>query len=241
LGTLLLFLYFTANICLQSRAESDKVISDFFGEVWMTKENWPKRFEILRYLARRAARGEGSPSVREVGGAVGFRSVQPAHKHLRKLEEAGYVEMEGVRSRGIRLTEKGWEAAGRAQLLGRVAAGRGIEAIEVRDEAFPLAAELLVVRSGKGRFWLEARGDSMTGARIEEGDLLLVEENEDPPNGTVVVALLHGEKVTVKRIYREGTQVRLRPHNGEHRDIVVPAEEVNIQGEVIYVLHPPSR
>ena len=81
----------------------------------------------------------------------------------------------------------------------------------------------------------------MTGARIEEGDLLLVEENEDPPNGTVVVALLHGEKVTVKRIYREGSQVRLRPHNGEHRDIVVPAEEVSIQGEVIYVLHPPSR
>ena len=81
----------------------------------------------------------------------------------------------------------------------------------------------------------------MTGARIEEGDLLLVEENEDPPNGTVVVALLHGEKVTVKRIYREGPQVRLRPHNGEHRDIVVPAEEISIQGVVIYVLHPPSR
>ena len=81
----------------------------------------------------------------------------------------------------------------------------------------------------------------MNGARIEEGDLLLVEENEDPPNGTVVVALLHGEKVTVKRIYREGAVVRLRPHNGEHRDIVVPAEEVRIQGEVVYVLHPPSR
>jgi repressor LexA len=132
-------------------------------------------------------------------------------------------------------------AAGRVPHLGRVAAGRGIEAIEVRDEDFPLAAELLVPRSGRGRFWLEARGDSMTGARIEEGDLLLVEENEDPPNGTVVVALLHGEKVTVKRVYREGTQVRLRPHNGEHRDIVVPAEEVRVQGEVVYVLHPPSR
>jgi repressor LexA len=204
----------------------------------MTRENWPKRFEILRYLARRMARGEGSPSVREVGRAVGFRSPQPAHKHLRKLQEAGYVEMEGVRSRGIGLTEKGWEAAGRAPMLGRVAAGRGIEAIEVKDEAF---SGLLVPRSGKGRFWLEARGDSMTGARIEEGDLLLVEENEDPPNGTVVVALLDSEKVTVKRLYREGATVRLRPHNGEHPDIVVPAEEVRIQGEIVYVLHPPGR
>jgi repressor LexA len=207
----------------------------------MTKENWPKRFEILRYLARRAARGEGSPSVREVGGAVGFRSAQTAHKHLRKLEEAGYVEMEGLRSRGIRLTEKGWEAAGRVPLLGRVAAGRGIEAIEVRDEAFPLAAELLVPRSGRGRFWLEARGDSMTGARIEEGDLLIVEEDESPPDGAVVVALLGGEKVTVKRLYREGETVRLKPQNGEHEDIVVPADQVRIQGRVTHVIHPPAR
>jgi repressor LexA len=208
----------------------------------MTKENWPKRFEILRYLARREAWGEGSPSVREVGGAVGFRSAQTAHKHLRKLEEAGYVEMEGVRSRGIRLTEKGWEAVGQLPMLGRVAAGRGLEAVPLEDEVYSFVAELLSSRSGKRRYLLRARGDSMVGAWIGEGSLLIVEENEDPPDGTVVVALIkNGEEVTVKKLYRDGERVRLAPENGDHEEIVLPAEQVRIQGEVVYVVQPPRR
>jgi repressor LexA len=80
----------------------------------------------------------------------------------------------------------------------------------------------------------------MVGARIEDGDLLVVEEDEIPPDGAVVVALLEDE-VTVKRLYREGAKVRLRPENGEHREIVVPAEEVRVQGRVLYVVHPPRR
>lgn len=81
----------------------------------------------------------------------------------------------------------------------------------------------------------------MTGARIEEGDVLVVEEDESPPNGTVVVALLGGEKATVKRLYREGETVRLKPHNSEHEDIVVPAGHVQIQGRVTHVIHPPAK
>src|ERR671916_3475264 len=106
----------------------------------MTSENWPKRMEILRYLARRVSRGEGSPSVREVGRAVGYRSSQPAHKHLRRLEEHGYVEVEDDRSRGIKLTGRGWEAAGRTPLLGRIAAGRGLEAVAGGGERYPFVA-----------------------------------------------------------------------------------------------------
>src|ERR687893_247463 len=204
----------------------------------MTHENWPKRIEILRYLARRVTRGEGSPSVREVGRAVGYRSSQPAHKHLRRLEEHGYVEVEGDRTRGIKLTEKGWEAAGRTPLLGRTAAGRGLEAVAVGDEAYSLAAELLLPGSGRRRYLLRVVGQSMIGARIEEGDLLVVEEDEDPPDGAVVVALLrNGEEVTGKRLYREGDEIRLKPHNGEHEDLVVSAENVRMQGRVVYVIH----
>jgi repressor LexA len=81
----------------------------------------------------------------------------------------------------------------------------------------------------------------MTEARIEDGDLLVVEEDEDPPDGTVVVALLNGgEEVTVKRLYRDGSKVRLKPQNGEHEDIVVLAEEVKVQGRVVWVFHPPK-
>lgn len=202
----------------------------------------PRRAEILRFLARLSA--DERPSVAEIGRAVGLRSTQTVHHHLALLEGGGYIERGEVslhQRRPVRLTMKGWDAIGRTPLLGRVAAGQGIEAITVEDDSYSLAGELLVSPSGRRRYTLTATGDSMTGARIEEGDLLLIEENEDPSNGTVVLALLRGEKVTVKRIYREGDTVRLRPENGEHEDIVVPAGEVRVQGEVIMVLHPPAR
>jgi repressor LexA len=202
----------------------------------------PKRVEILRYLARRA-RAEGPPpSVREIGAAVGLRSSQSVHHHLGKLEEEGFVARVGRGARMLGLTEKGWEAAGHMALLGRIAAGRGLEAVAFGDDAYSLAAELLAARSGRQRYLLRVVGQSMVGARIEDGDLLVVEEDEAPADGAVIVALLGGgDEVTVKRLYREGEKVRLRPENGEHEEIVVPAEEVRVQGRVIYVVHPPRR
>jgi repressor LexA len=209
-------------------------------------ENWKIRMEMLRRLARTDVRGDGPPSVREVGEAVGLRSSQTAYKHLKKLEEAGYIERGcfggggGAPPRGIRLTEKGWEAAGEMPLLGRIAAGRGLEAVTVGDEAYSLAAELVGSRSGRRRYLLRVVGQSMIGAHIADGDLLVVEEDEDPPDGAVVAALIgDGEEVTVKRLYREGDLLRLRPENGDHEDLVVPAEDVTIQGRVVYVVHPP--
>lgn len=199
----------------------------------------PRRMRILRYLARRAGEGEPPPSVREIAAAVGLRSSQTVHHHLKRLEEEGYVEREGGWAKMLRLTEKGWEVAGEMALMGRIAAGRGLEAVEAA-EAYSLAAELLAARSGKRRYLLRVVGQSMVGARIEDGDLLVVEEDEDPPDGAVIVALLRGgEEVTVKRIYREGDRVRLRPENGDHEELVLPAEDVRIQGTVVYVVHPP--
>lgn len=202
--------------------------------------------EMLRHLARLDAGGGGAPTVRELGEAVGLRSSQTAYKHLKKLEEAGYVEREGSsrRARGVRLTGKGWEAIGEMPLLGRIAAGRGLEAVAAGDGAYSLAAELVGSRSGRRRYLLRVVGQSMIGAHIADGDLLVVEEDEDPADGEVVVALLRGgEEVTVKRIFRErgdaGEFVRLRPENGDHEDLVVPAEEAEVQGRVVYVVHPP--
>ena len=207
----------------------------------MVPENWKVRMEMLEHLARASAGGEGPPTVREVGEAVGLRSSQTAYKHLKKLEEAGYVERQGGRrARGIRLTQKGWETAGEMPLLGRIAAGRGLEAVAVGDDAYSLAAELLGSRSGRNRYLLRVVGQSMIGAHIADEDLLIVEEDEDPPDGTVVAALIvNGDEVTVKRLYREGEMLRLRPENGEHEDLVLPAEDVKVQGRVVYVVHPP--
>jgi repressor LexA len=200
-----------------------------------------KRSEILKYLARRSDDEGAPPSVREIGRAVGLKSAQTVHHHLGKLEAGGYVDRLNDRTRTPVLTEKGWAAIGDAPLLGRIAAGRGLEAIAEEDEAYSLASELLLSRSGRRRYVLRVQGNSMTGARIEEGDLLIVEEDESPPDGAVVVALLGGEQVTVKRLYREGEAVRLRPQNGEHEDLVMPADRVWIQGRVTHVVHPPAR
>jgi repressor LexA len=77
---------------------------------------------------------------------------------------------------------------------------------------------------------------------MEDGDLLVVEEDETPSEGAVVVALLaDGDEVTVKRLYREGESVRLRLENGEHEEIVGPVDEVRRQGRVVYLVHPPRR
>jgi len=183
------------------------------------------------------------PSVREIGAAVGLSSSQTVHHHLGRLEEEGYVSRVGRGARTLGLTGKGWEAAGHMALLGRIAAGRGLEAVAT-DEAYSLAADLLASRSGQRRYLLRVVGQSMVGARIEDGDLLVVEEDESPPDGSIVVVLLReGEEVTVKRFFREGEVLRLRPEAppGEYEEMVVPAEEVRVQGRVVYVLHPPGR
>jgi repressor LexA len=183
--------------------------------------------------------------VREIGEAVGLRSPQTVHHHLLRLEEDGYVErgkIPGRKRRPLRLTEKGWEAISTRPLLGRIAAGRGLEAT-ANEEPYSLAAELLAPRSGRRRFLLEAKGDSMTGAGIDEGDLLVVEENPSPPDGSVVAALVLGqqEEATVKVLRRRGDLIRLEARNGHHEDIVVPAERVVVQGTVEWVMRRVRR
>jgi len=199
----------------------------------------PRRFQILRYVSRVV--GE-SPSQREIGRAVGLSSSQTVAHHLAALEADGYIRRGSALSRKrrpIALTDKGWEAVGETPLLGRIAAGPGIEA-HAGDEVYSLFGELASPRSGRRRFMLTATGQSMVGAGIADGDMLLLEEDESPPDGVIVAALL-GEEATVKWLYREGGMVRLRPDNDAYEDIVVAAEDVRIQGTVQLVLHRPTR
>ena len=205
----------------------------------MTDDLHPSRLRILEFLSRRDP-ADGPPTVREVAEAVGFKSSQTVHYHLLRLEEEGYVERGKIpnrKRRPLRLTEKGWGAVSTRPLLGRIAAGRGLEAT-ANEEPYSLAAELLSPRSGRRRFLLEAKGDSMTGAGIDEGDLLVIEENPSPPDGSVVAALVLGEQeeATVKVLRRRGDLIKLEPRNGDHEDIVIPAERVLVQGTVEWVI-----
>ncbi len=197
---------------------------------------FPKRLEILRFLAREVGEGRSTPSIPEIARAVGLGSTQTVHLHLGTLEKEGYLSRAPGKARSAELTEQGWEAVGEIPALGRIAAGPGMEAVRV-EEASTVARELF----GVGRFLLEAAGQSMTGAGIEDGDQLLVVADPSPPDGTIVAALIGGERVTVKRLFREGENVRLRAENGEHGDIVAPAEDVEVQGRVELILRRPWR
>lgn len=205
------------------------------GATRRSRTVFPKRLAILKFLAREAGKGR-NPTIPEICGAVGLSSTQTVHHHLKVLEDEGYLSRVPGKARSAGLTGRGWDAAGKIPALGRIAAGPGIEAVRMEESA-SVARELF----GAGRFVLEASGQSMTGAGIEDGDQLLVVTDPSPPDGTIVAALIGRDRVTVKRLFREGENVRLQAENGEHKDIVAAAEDVEVQGRVELILRRPWR
>jgi repressor LexA len=180
-----------------------------------------------------------SPSFEEIGEGLGLSSLATVHKHISNLEKKGLLTRDYNRSRSIDLLPP----KGRLKqamsvnttmvlpLLGRIAAGQPIEAVE-NPETISLAD---FVRS-KDVFVLEVRGDSMQDEHIMSGDYVLVEKAKTAHNGDIVVALVEGTDATLKRFYHEGDTIRLQPSNSAMKPIIVPAASVQLQGRVIGVL-----
>ena len=180
-----------------------------------------------------------SPSFEEIGEGLGLSSLATVHKHISNLEKKGLLTRDYNRSRSIDLLPP----KGRLKqamsvnttmvlpLLGRIAAGQPIEAVE-NPETISLAD---FVRS-KEVFVLEVRGDSMQDEHIMSGDYVLVDKAKTAHNGDIVVALVGGSDATLKRFYREGGNIRLQPSNVNMQPIIVPAASVELQGRVIGVL-----
>ncbi|HJX82991.1 MAG TPA: transcriptional repressor LexA [Candidatus Angelobacter sp.] len=181
-----------------------------------------------------------SPSFEEIGDGLGLSSLATVHKHVSNLETKGLLKRDYNRSRSIdvlpmrgllkRQTEKA-AAEGRLPLLGRIAAGQPIEAVEQ-----PETISLGDITRSKDVFVLQVKGESMKDEHIVDGDYVLVEKVQNAPDGEIVVALVDGTDATLKRIYRDGAKVRLQPSNAEMAPIVVPAKSVQVQGRVIGVL-----
>lgn len=198
-----------------------------------------RHLEVLRWLAARVSRGEMPPTAREVAAVAGRKSSRTGQRVLEELEGAGLIERSAApknQRRPVRITERGWEAVGEGSVMGRIAAGRGLEAVPY-EQAYSIAGELLGSRGARQRYLLRVVGASMVEARIHDGDLLVAEEDPDPPDGSVVVALLAGDEVTVKRLYRQNGSVKLRAESTDYEDIVVPFGEVQIQGRVVASIH----
>jgi len=208
------------------------------GDMAITK----RQREIYDFIARFVAEHGYSPSFEEIGAGTDLSSLATVHKHVSNLEKKGLLKRDYNRSRSIdvlpprgALKKSMQVAAGvgaELPLLGRIAAGRPVEALQ-NPETISFAD---FTRSSKDVFVLQVKGDSMQDEAILDGDYILVEKTNVVRNGEIVVALVDGMESTLKRIYKEGDEVRLQPSNVSMEPVIVPAAAVQVQGRVIGVL-----
>jgi repressor LexA len=185
--------------------------------------------EVFDFIEAFLAEKGYSPSLEEIAAQFGLSSVATVHKHVQHLVEKGYLRKAWNRSRSVEPVEPPSSHVVALPLLGTVAAGTPIEAIEVEER---VEVPRHLVPSRGACFVLQVRGDSMVDEQIRDGDLVVVESRVEASNGETVVALLNGSDATLKKFYRRGAQVRLQPANASMRPIDVPAASVQIRGVV---------
>ncbi len=195
--------------------------------------------QVYDYVEDFVQRNGYSPSFEEIGDGLGLTSLATVHKHITNLEKKGLVKRGHNKSRSIDvLPPKGSLKKSMAParmtlpLLGRIAAGRPIEAVE-NPETLSLAD---FTAGSKDVYVLRVVGESMQDEHIVEGDYVIVESTKTARDGEIIVALVEGSDATLKRIYREGDKIRLQPSNSKMQPIIVPARNVDVQGRVIGVL-----
>jgi repressor LexA len=190
--------------------------------------------EILDYLGRYIERRGYAPTIEEIGDHFGLSSLATVHKHLTNLQEKGLIKRAWNRSRALELVPSEVKVqAVELPLLGKVAAGIPIEAVEASETIF--VPEDMVGR--KETYVLQVKGDSMIDEQIRDGDYVIVENRKSARDGEMVIALLEGDRVTLKKLYREGGgRVRLQPANARMKPIFVDQDDLRVQGVVIGVL-----
>ena len=197
--------------------------------------------EVMDFIAGFLHERGYSPSFEEIGKGLALSSLATVHKHISTLERKGFLKRAYNCSRSLEPGPKYIQEARRARqeksalelpLLGRIAAGRPVEA--------PEQPETISISDFAGRkdvFVLQVRGDSMIDEHIVDGDYILVEKSAEVADGELTVALVGGTESTLKRLYREaGGRIRLQPSNAAMEPIFAAASDVAVQGRVIGVL-----
>ncbi len=189
----------------------------------MTEPVEGRQRQILEFLRTHARQHSYPPTVREIGHAVGLSSSSTVQNHLNALETKGLIRRDPTKSRTVEvvgaetvLTLPVASNVLRLPLIGRVAAGTPVLAEENVEDHITVGPE---IAGGDDAYALTVHGDSMIGAGINDGDIVLVRPRRDAPaNGTIVVARIENEttgegEVTVKRFYRDNGRIRLQPEN----------------------------
>jgi repressor LexA len=188
--------------------------------------------EIFDYLTDFIQQHGYAPSLEEIGKRFGLSSLATVHKHLTNLQDKGFIRRAWNRSRSVEVVPTKTGRALELPLLGYVAAGSPIEAI-VGSESIAVPEDLVGKRE---TYVLRVRGDSMIDEQIRDGDFVIVEDRKTAENGEMVIALLEGSDVTLKKFYRENGHVRLQPANTSMSPIVVAADRVQVRGVVVGVM-----
>lgn len=194
-----------------------------------------KQHEILMFIHEEVSDRGYPPTVREICDATGLASTSTVHGHLSRLEKHGYIVRDPAKPRAIEVTESGRNKLGISQndgqipLLGVVAAGAPILAVEEATDFFPAPENLHY--EDNDLFMLTIRGDSMINAGILDGDLVIVKRQETANNGDIIIAMTDEDEATCKRFYKENNYIRLEPENDELESIILP--DVSVLGKVV--------
>lgn len=192
-----------------------------------------KQSQILEYIKSEILNKGYPPSVRDICQAVNLKSTSSVHSHLETLEKNGYIRRDPTKPRTIEILDDNFNLVRRevvnVPMIGTVAAGQPILAIENIDNYFPIPSEYM---PNEESFMLKVKGESMINAGILDGDHILVKRQNYAKNGDMVVALV-GDSATVKTFYKEDDHIRLQPENDYMDPIILP--DVEIIGKVFGV------
>lgn len=192
-----------------------------------------KQREILDYMKQEILNKGYPPTVRDICEAVKLKSTSSVHSHLETLEKNGYIRRDPTKPRAIEIIDENFNLTRREMvnvpMVGRVAAGEPILAVENIESYFPVPAEYM---PNAESFMLRVKGESMINAGIFDGDNILVEKCQNARNGDMVVALVD-DSATVKTFYKEDGHIRLQPENDTMDPIIVP--DCQILGKVFGV------
>ena len=190
-----------------------------------------KQREILEYIKAEILNKGYPPAVREICEAVKLKSTSSVHAHLETLEKNGYIRRDPTKPRAIEIVDENFNLTRREMvnvpIVGKVAAGEPILAVEDIENYFPIPAEFM---PNEQTFILQVQGESMVNAGILDGDYILVEQQTTANDGDMVVALVD-DSATVKTFYKENGYYRLQPENDFMEPIIV--SDVMIMGKVI--------
>ncbi len=192
----------------------------------------PRQLEILTMVRDGRRRHGYSPTLQEIADELGISKIT-VFEHVEALLRKGLLTRRTNRARSLELSEIASLPDERPTILplvGRIAAGRPIDAIETQESVD--LEEMFTSRHPVGV--LTVTGDSMIDEQIRDGDMVVYERRSNPRNGDTVVALLDGEEATLKKFYKEKNRVRLQPANSKYEPIYT--NNVDVQGVVIGVI-----